>query len=196
MGIKLKIKTIIGKAYAKVYHYDSKYLSGRWFTAEQNYIGWNWVIKNGPNCHRRGTNLSCPWPASADSRIVGATNIEFHPDDLNNFQHFGCYFQGKGRITIGKGTWIAPNVGIITANHNAWDLDKHDDAKPVIIGEDCWIGMNSIILPGVELGCRTIVGAGAVVTKSFKEGFCIVAGNPAKLIKKMEIDNNAYNINS
>ena len=46
--------------------------------------------------------------------------------------------------------------------------------------------MGAIILPGVHLGKRIIVGAGSVVTKSFPEGFCIIAGNPAKVIRKLE----------
>ena len=46
--------------------------------------------------------------------------------------------------------------------------------------------MNAMIMPGVELGPHTVVGAGAVVTKSFPEGHCVIAGNPAKLIKKIE----------
>ena len=186
MNIRQTVKALIGKYYAKKCHYDPKYLTGKWFSAETNYAGWNWVIQNAKLCRKRGVNLGCPWPASPDSRVVGAKNIDFHPDDLNNFQHFGCYFQGKGQITLGKGTWIAPNVGIITANHNLSDLEKHDEAKPVSLGENCWIGMNSMILPGVTLGPKTIVGAGSVVTKSFPDGHCIIAGNPAKPIKTLE----------
>lgn len=185
MRFKRIIKIFIGKCYAKKMRYDSKYLTGRWFSAENNYIGWNWVIQDAKNCCRAGVNLNCPWPVSSDSRVVGDSNVEFHPDDLNNFQHFGCYIQGKGKIIIGKGTWIAPNVGIITSNHNLKDLNKHDNAKDVIIGKNCWIGMNSVILPGVELGPNTIVGAGSVVTKSFPEGGCVIAGNPAKKIRNI-----------
>jgi acetyltransferase-like isoleucine patch superfamily enzyme len=59
--------------------------------------------------------------------------------------------------------------------------------KPVIIGEHCFLGMGSVILPGVILGKRCIVGANAVVTKSIPD-YCVVAGNPAKIIKKYNID--------
>jgi len=84
---------------------------------------------------------------------------------------------------MGKGTQIAPNVGLITANHDLNDLTKHLPARNIMIGEKCWIGMNSVILPGVTLGDRTIVGAGSIVTKSFIGGNCIIAGNPAEFIR-------------
>ena len=57
--------------------------------------------------------------------------------------------------------------------------------KDIIIGKKCWIGMNSVILPGVVLGDHTIVGAGAVVTKSFVDGNCVIGGNPARIIRKL-----------
>lgn len=185
MRFRHQMKIILGKLVAKSVGYNKKYLTGKWFSKENNYIGWNWVLSNS-RIFRKATT---PWPMSGHSRVVGAKNIVFHPDDLNNFQHFGCYFQGKGKIEIGRGTYIAPNVGIITANHNIADLDSHMDAKDVVIGEKCWIGMNSVILPGVTLGEHTVVGAGSVVTKSFENGYCVIAGNPAKIIKIMERTN-------
>ena len=115
-------------------------------------------------------------------------NISFHPDDINNFQGIGNMFQvlEKGHITIGKGTWIASNVSIITTNHSIRNPDEHDEPRDVIIGEKCWIGVNSVILPGVELGFHTVVGAGSIVTKSFTEGNCVIAGNPARKLKDLE----------
>ncbi|MDD3999766.1 MAG: DapH/DapD/GlmU-related protein [Bacilli bacterium] len=100
----------------------------------------------------------------------------------------GNYFQSLGaKIFIGKGTYIAPNVGIITTNHDIKNPEKHVIGQDVIIGANCWIGMNAMILPGVKLGDHTVIGAGAVVTKSFPEGFCVIAGNPAKKIKEFSI---------
>ena len=87
--------------------------------------------------------------------------------------------------TIGKGTYIAQNVGIITANHDLMEPDVHQQGKEVILGEKCWIGMNAVILPGVKLGDHTVVGAGSVVTKSFEEGYCVVAGNPGRQIRRL-----------
>lgn len=180
----------VGKLLLK-FHYDEKYIAGSRFFKGGKFgtisaEGWEWIVESYRNCKRSGVNTTVPWPVSADLRIVGAENIIFHPDDWNNFQTFGCYYQAHGKITIGKGTYIAPNVGLITANHKVTDLNRHEPPKPIVLGESCWIGMNSVILPGVTLGDRTIVGAGAVVTKSFEKGNCVIAGNPAKVIRLLD----------
>lgn len=93
--------------------------------------------------------------------------IEFSVNDLHIFQDSGIYFQAiNAKIRIGEGTWIGPNVGLITSNHSPEDLEKHLPGKD-IYRKKCRIGMNTMILPGVDLEDHTIVGAGAVVTKSF-----------------------------
>lgn len=95
------------------------------------------------------------------------------------------YLQGQGKIIIGDYVQFGPNVGILSANHDLYDQRKSTEAQ-IKIGDYCWVGMNSVITAGVELGTRTIVGAGSVVTKSFPEGFCVIAGNPAKIIKYLD----------
>ena len=126
-----------------------------------------------------------PWPAHPCCRIDRWRNIEFCPEDVRIFQMPGTQFGAIGKITIGRGTYIARNVGLITANHIPGDLEKMTVPEPIVIGEGSWIGMNAIVLPGVTLGPKTTVGAGAVVTKSFPEGHCIIAGNPARKIKSL-----------
>lgn len=164
--------------------YDKKYLTGRWFI--DNTKGWKWCWKNIFMQKIIGYNRSVPWPVSHRIEITKPQNIHFDVNDINNFQHFGCYFQGYfEEIIIGKGTYIAPNVGLITANHDLSDLSKHLEGKKITIGRNCWIGMNCVILPGVKLGNNTIVGAGSIVTKSFPIGNCVIAGNPAKIIKEI-----------
>jgi len=184
--IKCNLIVLYGKYKARGV-YDSQYLTGKWFEQDGQPVitGWRWVIRDSTDRKRLGTNGDTPWPVSTFSCVTGACNITFHPDDLNNFQGIGCYFQGIGKITIGRGTYIAANVGIITANHSMDNLNEHDEPEPVTLGNRCWIGMNSVILPGVTLGDHTIVGAGSVVTKSFPDGDCVIAGNPARMIRRL-----------
>ena len=94
---------------------------------------------------------------------------------------------GSRGVHIGDFVQFGPNVGILSSNHSLYEQNKSVN-KPIKIGDHCWIGMGSIVLAGVELGPRTIVGANAVVTKSFPEGYCVIAGNPAKVIKLLERD--------
>ncbi len=93
----------------------------------------------------------------------------------------GCYIQGGNGIYIGDDTIFAPGVKIISANHDPKKQMAWSDASPIRIGCRCWIGANSVILPGVVLGDDCIVGAGTVVTKSVQSG-SLVYGNPAKLV--------------
>lgn len=168
--------------------YDRKYLTGRWFDGKLHGLcasGWVWVTYDAIGRLLLHTNKEARFPVSPKIGVVNPENIIFDPDDLNNFQSSGSYFQAMGPITIGKGTYIAPNVGLITANHEIGNLDAHTLPKPIVIGKNCWIGMNSVVLPGVTLGNGTIVGAGSVVTKSFPEGNCLIAGNPARKIKSI-----------
>lgn len=131
-----------------------------------------------------GFNKDVYWPVHFTSIVTGYKNIYAGIDTCPGYMP-GCYIQGIGKIYIGDYTQISANVGIITANHNLYDTRKHE-VKSVKIGKYCWIGMNTMIMPGVCLGDNTIVGAGSVVTKSFEEGNCVIAGNPAKLIKVLD----------
>lgn len=166
--------------------YDKKYFKGINFSKYSYTPGWRW-IKNDLFMQKIiGFNKDIPFPVHPAATIINYKNIEFDPEDLNIFQKSGNYYQANdAKIIIGKGTYIACNVGIITANHDLNDLSKHQKGKDVIIGPNSWIGLNSVILPGVHLGEHTIVGAGSVVTKSFPDGNCVIAGNPAKIIKKL-----------
>ena len=96
-------------------------------------------------------------------------------------------------VTIGNDVMMGPECMIFTSNHGMDRLDipmwkqKHADPKPVVIGNDVWIGARVTILPGVHIGDGSVIGAGSVVTKDV-EAYSIVAGNPAKLIRKRNED--------
>lgn len=167
--------------------YSPKYLRGIAFSSYKYTSGWRWVMENFVIQKILGYQRHIPYPVSFRMQVMNWENIHFHVDDLSNFQKCGSYFQAASdaHIYIGHGTYIAANVGIITANHDLNDLSKATPGRDVVIGDNCWIGMNCVILPGVTLGSHTIVGAGSIVTKSFNEGNCIIAGNPAKILKKL-----------
>lgn len=101
----------------------------------------------------------------------------------------GCIIQGRGQVFIGDYVEIGPNCVIISGNHDVY-YQRNVIRKETVIGDYCWIASSAIILAGVVLGPRTVVGAGSVVTKSFPEGYCVVAGNPAKIVKY--IDKNQF----
>lgn len=97
----------------------------------------------------------------------------------------------QGRINIGDYVMIAPNVAIYTKTHNYNDINTpmvlsgETDTQEVIIEDDVWIGINSVILPGVTIGKGTIIGANSLVNKDV-EPYSIMGGIPARLIKKRE----------
>jgi acetyltransferase-like isoleucine patch superfamily enzyme len=132
-----------------------------------------------------GFNKSAYWPVHYTSKVEIASNIYCGIETCPGYMP-GCYIQGMGKIFIDDYTQIAPNVGIITANHNLYNNKEHTPPQDIKIGKYCWIGMNSVILPGVELGDFTVVGAGSVVISSFTNGYCVIAGNPAREIKILE----------
>lgn len=130
-----------------------------------------------------GFNKDAYWPMHFTSIVGNPKNIYAGIDTSPGYSP-GCYIQGGGKVYIGDYTQIAPNVGIISSNH-----DLHDSRKKIVkevrIGKYSWIGMNAVVLPGVVVGDFTIIAAGAVVTKSFEEGYCVIGGNPARKIKDL-----------
>jgi maltose O-acetyltransferase len=105
----------------------------------------------------------------------------------------GINAQISSNVKIGRNVMMAPEVLILTSNHNFDSLNKtmieqgSGETKQVVIEDDVWIGQRTIILPGVTIAKGTVVGAGSVVTKSFPEN-SVIAGNPAKVIKTRNME--------
>ena len=114
-------------------------------------------------------------------RLIGDPKIVVGSDFYLNV---GCHFLGD--ITIGDNVLIGPKTIIWGRDHGSklsspMRYQPHVK-KPIIIGDDVWIGANVTILKGVEIGSGSIIAAGAVVVKNVPR-FSVVAGNPAKVIK-------------
>lgn len=98
----------------------------------------------------------------------------------------GCWISND--TVIGRNVMMGPNIAVISGTHNfqLTNISMREQGAPsrkkVIIGDDVWIGTQSIILPGIKVGSHSIIGAGSVVTKDVPE-WAIVGGNPAKIIK-------------
>ena len=105
----------------------------------------------------------------------------------NVFFNVNCVVLDENKVTIGSNVLLGPGVQLYTASHplEAQMRRTHKISKPISIGDDCWIGGNAIICPGVTIGNGCVIGAGAVVTKDIPD-YSMAVGNPAKVIKKLE----------
>ena len=118
----------------------------------------------------------------------------FNCDDGSNdrvgdhfYANYNCMILNETDVRIGRHALLGPQVGIYTAIHPfdpAARACGAESARPVSIGNHCWIGGHATILPGVTLGNNVIVGAGAVVTRSFGDNL-VIAGNPAKVVRPL-----------
>ncbi len=105
----------------------------------------------------------------------------------NFFANYGCVILDVNRVIIGKNCMLAPCVKIFSATHPVRAEERYNGVElglPVVIGDNCWIGGNAVINPGVSLGNNVVVGAGSVVTKSFGDNV-VIAGNPARVIREL-----------
>ena len=126
-------------------------------------------------------NRSVPWPVHFTSRILFHGRIS-----LGNACAPGmagsCYIQARQGINIGHNLWTGPGVGIISSNHDLDDYRYHKAADPIEIGDNVWLGMNTVVLPGVRIGSNVAVGANSVVSRDLPDNV-IAAGSPCRVLK-------------
>ena len=111
------------------------------------------------------------------------TNIELGE---RVFFNFNCIVLDVCRVRIGDFTLFGPAVQIYTPLHplNAEQRRREEFGKPIDIGSDVWVGGGAIILAGVNIGSRAVIGAGSVVTRDVPEGV-FAAGNPCRVIRTL-----------
>jgi len=127
-------------------------------------------------------NGSIPWPVHFTSRVLYYKNISIGNRSAPGM-NASCYIQGRNGIKIGHNFRMGPGVGLISANHNIDDYDQWDATPPIIIGNNVWIGMNSVILPGVKIGDNVVISANSVIKTDIPSN-SIASGNPGQVIKE------------
>lgn len=112
----------------------------------------------------------------------------------NFFANYNCTILDVAKVVIGDNCQFAPNVSIYTAGH-----PLHPDTRntlyeygiEVTIGDNVWVGGNTVICPGVHIGSNSVIGAGSVVTRDIPE-WSVAAGNPCKVIRKITDEDRRY----
>jgi len=130
-----------------------------------------------PNANKR-LYIEPPFHCDYGYNIHSGENVYFNVN---------CVVLDTMKITIGNNVFFGPGVHVYTATHplDAMERRTVEFSKPVSIGNDCWIGGNSVICPGVTIGNGCTIGAGSVVTKNIPDD-SLAVGNPAKVIRTLK----------
>lgn len=105
----------------------------------------------------------------------------------NFYANYNCTILDVSEVTIGENCFMAPNVSIYTAGHPIHPDTRnsgYEYGKAVTVGDNVWIGGNTVILPGVTIGSNVVIGAGSVVSRDIPD-WCVAAGNPCRVIRKI-----------
>ena len=104
----------------------------------------------------------------------------------NFFANYNCTIIDVAKVKIGDNCQMAPNVSIYTAGHPLHPVSRnsmYEYGISVTIGDNVWIGGNTVIMPGVHIGSNTVIGAGSVVTKDIPD-WVVAVGNPCRVIRQ------------
>lgn len=104
------------------------------------------------------------------------------------YANFNLTIVDCGIVTIGDRVMFGPNVSIYAATHETEVQSRRDNieyAKPVVIGDDCWVGGHAVILPGVTIGKGCTIGAGSLVTRDIPD-WSVAMGTPARVVRKVK----------
>lgn len=129
-----------------------------------------------------GLYIEPPFHCDYGYNIYAGSNVYFNVN---------CVVLDVMKVSIGNNVFFGPAVQVYTATHplNAIERRSTEFAKPIVIGDDCWIGGGAVICPGVTIGNRCVIGAGSVVTKDIPDD-SLAVGSPAQVIRKIDHKNN------
>lgn len=112
----------------------------------------------------------------------------------NFFANYNCTIIDVAKVKIGDNCQMAPNVSIYTAGHPLHPVSRnsmYEYGISVTIGDNVWIGGNTVIMPGVHIGNNTVIGAGSVVTKDIPD-WVVAVGNPCRVIRQITEEDKKY----
>ncbi len=112
----------------------------------------------------------------------------------NFFANYNCTIIDVAKVKIGDNCQMAPNVAVYTAGHPIHPVSRnslYEYGISVTIGDNVWIGGNTVIMPGVHIGSNTVIGAGSVVTKDIPD-WVVAAGNPCRVIRQITDEDKKY----
>ncbi|WP_373819986.1 sugar O-acetyltransferase [Glaesserella sp.] len=112
----------------------------------------------------------------------------------NFYSNYNCTMLDVATITIGNNVMFAPNVSLFTAGHPI-DPEKRNSGlefgMPITIGDNVWIGGNTVVMPNVNIGNNVVIGAGSVVTKDIPDN-SVAVGNPCKVLRQINDNDKIY----
>ena len=139
----------------------------------------------------KGYHAGMPFPCTV---LIDVANAKVTIGDNSRLN--GVYIHSQKEITIGRNCVFASGVNILDSNgHEIRSLDRtkgRDIPKEIVIGDNVWIGINSIILKGSRIGDNSVVAAGSVVKGDFPAN-SIISGNPAQIIDTIKFENENSN---
>jgi acetyltransferase-like isoleucine patch superfamily enzyme len=127
-------------------------------------------------------NPKVKWPVHFTSKVIAPENIRkgilCDPGDNPN-----VYIQANNGLIIGNNVGFGTGSKVISANHSHTNHSEHSKSSPITIGDNVFLGANSVLLPGVKIGNNVIIGAGSIVCKDICSN-AIAVGNPCKVVKE------------
>lgn len=185
------IRTIISKyRELKKIRYYQKNNPTVWFGTDCKLKNSQYIICGKNISIGENSKLLC-WDSYNDIKLEKRPQIVIG-DNFKATRNFTI--QCINQVIIGKNVLVASDVFIIDYNHGMNPMTPHyldnvleTKGEGVMIGDGAWIGNNVIILPGVNIGKKAIIGAGSVVTRDIPD-YSVAVGNPAKLVKKYDFD--------
>ncbi|KQB84590.1 putative acetyltransferase [Corynebacterium oculi] len=128
----------------------------------------------------------------SDATVIAPASIEYGRHlrlDRDVFINMGVTILSSASVSIGARTLIGPNCQFLTVGHPVDDVDMRgegwEQARPITVGSDTWIGAGVIVLPGVRIGDRVTIGAGSLVTQDIPDD-AIAVGHPARVVRMRE----------